>query len=47
MKSKTMTCITAITLFVALVVPFRLAAQHTNNSEANQLAYKAVLNRIQ
>jgi len=29
MKSRTFTCITTITLFAALTVPVRLAAQHT------------------
>jgi hypothetical protein len=29
MKSRTLTCITAITLFAALTTPVRLAAQHT------------------
>src|SRR5437879_6147069 len=46
MKSRTLTCITAITLFVALVVPFRLAAQHTNNSEANDISANLVVTGI-
>ena len=29
MKPRTLTCITAITLFAALAIPVRLAAQHT------------------
>jgi hypothetical protein len=29
MKSRTLMCITAITLFAALAVPVQLAAQHT------------------
>src|SRR6266566_3128264 len=31
MKSRTLKCITAITLFAALAVPVRLAAQHTRH----------------
>ena len=29
MKSRTLTCITAMTLFAALATPVRLSAQHT------------------
>ena len=46
MKSRTSTCITAITLFAALAVPVRLAAQHTNNSGANDINASGVVTGI-
>src|SRR5439155_15816038 len=52
MKSRTLTCITAITLFAALAVPVRLAAQHTrynpgvNNSGANDINANGVVTGI-
>ena len=46
MKSRTLRCITAITLFAALAVPVRLAAQHTSNSEANDINANRVVTGI-
>ena len=42
MKSRTLTCITAMTLFTALAIPVRLAAQQTTSGTNGQIAFAQI-----